>query len=112
MAIFYTSVLSGIVGTVIAILWKLNQKQPENLQEDKQRINELAENITINHFVKLLNNNPNITFDDAILDFENAVDTDLSTFAIKKNRTKHMYHKSYQKMFDLAIDIYYNNYLV
>ena len=111
MIAFYMILLSGVVGTAVLTFWQ-TKKKTSTAQEEKYKMNRLAENITINHFVQLLHKNPNITFDEAILDFENAEEKDLESFARRKCRTKRMYHKSYQKMFDSAIDIHYNNCLV
>ena len=68
----------------------------------RRRGREAAEETTIKHFVKLLKNNPEISLDDAILDFENAKTTNLEEFARGKGRTRENYHISYSKFFEKA----------
>ena len=59
-----------------------------------------AEDITIEHFMDLISNNPSITLDDAILDFEKAETTNLDEFSKSKSRTKEMYYETYSKFFE------------
>ena len=63
---------------------------------------EAATELTIDHFVKLIKNNPEITLDMAILDFENAKVTSLEDFSKRKHRTVEDYHKAYGEMFKEA----------
>ena len=52
--------------------------------------------------MQLLEENPNITLDQAILSFENATTTSLRIFAEKKGRTREMYHNTYSSLFETA----------
>ena len=61
-----------------------------------------AEDITIEHFMDLIRNNPSIILDDAILDFEKAETTNLDNFSKSKSRTKEMYYETYSKFFEQA----------
>ena len=58
-----------------------------------------AEELTINNFIKYMNDNPDITVDNAILLFENSDDESLQIFAEKKHRTKESYYRSYKNLF-------------
>ena len=59
-----------------------------------------AEEITINHFKKLLDNNNELRIEEAILDFEKSqTPTTLEEFAKKKHRTKETYIKAYNHLF-------------
>ena len=63
-----------------------------------------ANKLTIEFFINLLNENPNITLNDAILKFEDTENkySTLEEFAKSKNRTVKNYTDPYSKLFDIA----------
>jgi hypothetical protein len=63
-----------------------------------------ANRITIDFFINLLNDNPNITLNDAILKFEDIENkySTLEEFAKNKNRTIKNYTEAYSRLFDIA----------
>ena len=63
-----------------------------------------AEILTINFFSDLLDNDSNISLDDAILKFENKSDefNNLKDFAKSKHRTVENYRKAYSYLFKRA----------
>ena len=60
------------------------------------------ETLTIEHFKEILDKNPEISLDSAILLFENAEVKDLESFAKARGRTKDNYYKMYSKSFEQA----------
>ena len=60
--------------------------------------------ITIEFFESLLDKNPEITLDQAILEFEdiNNEFTNLEEYSKKKHRSVEIYRESYSKLFDSA----------
>ena len=63
-----------------------------------------AESVTIDFFYNLINQNNNITLDEAILKFENKYDDfkNLEDFATSKQRSAEGYRKAYSKLFKRA----------
>jgi hypothetical protein len=72
------------------------------IERMRRRGKEAAEDTTIKHFVKLLKKNPEISLDNAILDFENAKTAKIEEYAKSKGRTRENYHTSYSKFFEKA----------
>ena len=58
-----------------------------------------AEDLTIKNFINFINQQPDITVDQAILKFENTEETSLDKYAEIKHRTKENYYNSYKALF-------------
>lgn len=61
-----------------------------------------ANRIIIDFFINLLNENPNITLNNAILKFEDNKYSTLEEFAKSKNRIIKNYTKAYSGLFNIA----------
>ncbi len=61
-----------------------------------------SKKITVDFFKNLIDNDSNITLDDAILKFENSEIKSLDEFAKTKNRTADGYRKAYSDLFEFA----------
>ena len=70
-----------------------------NIDKLKKKGIKQAEEITINHFKKLLDINNELRIEEAILDFEKSQTLNLEEFAKKKHRTKESYIKAYNHLF-------------
>ena len=95
----YTYILGGILLGVGSYYILSKKTRIETLEEKGIK---MAEDIVVDHFTDLIKNNPSISLDHAILDFEKAKTKDLEEFAKSKSRTKKMYHESYSEYFEQA----------
>jgi hypothetical protein len=91
--------IGGLVLGAAAYYVMTRETKLERLKKQGDRA---ARKVTIDHFVKLIRNDPSITLDNAILDFEEAKTNDLDEFAKSKGRTKRVYEKAYREFFDQA----------
>ena len=88
----------GILGSVVYNYEKIK------IEFLKQKGIFQANRITIDFFINLLNENPNITLNDAILEFEDIENkySTLEEYAKNKNRTIKNYTEAYSRLFDIA----------
>ena len=73
-------------------LW--NRKEQQNI------IKPIQKQKAYNHFRTLINNNHKITFHQAILDYENADETNFDTLAKKRNLSTAEYMDTYRSIFN------------
>ena len=63
-----------------------------------------AEEITVKHFLELLDNDNNISLEKAILSFEDSKDKSLKEYSSKRGRKEESYYKCYGYLFKRAKD--------
>ena len=83
-------------------MYMKNKNKHKKINPEEQELNDNAQNMVVDRFLEYIDQNNNITIEQAILKFEKSHHSDLDKFAKEKGRTKESYLRSYTDLFNIA----------